>query len=170
MTLMSEAPKFLRRSAPVPAAPPPGNPLQEGLERWEELRSNYMLVRDALHQTEANALELSIENDSLRREIENLRRDTDAEIASLKADNRWLESYATGLRTRLTVIKEAIIQTENEALKYADHAPRQPAQSTPEEAADAREAHDIIVRANTPGDLEKFGRFSRSELANGDGA
>lgn len=149
MTLF-ESPTLLRRSSQMPAAPPPGNPLQEGLERYQELRNNYMMVTDELHQTQANALELSIENNSLREYIDQIIRDKDAQIAALKARNGYLEGYTYGIRTRVTLVRQAMEAIENEALKYAAHGI--PQQSTEEETADARAAIEMIERANANGE------------------
>jgi hypothetical protein len=135
--LADNPPRWFGRAAAVPAVPPPENPLQEGLDQYESLRANYALVVAQFRETEDAARGLLIENAHHRQQI-----------TELRERNKFLEGYATALKTRLTLIKEAVIAVEAEAARYGINAVVVPHVDTNEEAADAAEGVAIIHRAN----------------------
>lgn len=49
---------------------------------------------------------------------------TDAELKSLREENRFVQAYCQAMRTRLAVIKEIITVCENEAMQYATKSVR----------------------------------------------
>lgn len=111
-----------RRRAEVPAPVPSENPLAEAMAQWPVLQANYAMVVDQLREADDLTQRLLLENESLRRENEHIRKTTHEQITTLQRERNLLAAYGTEIRTELTVIREVIENAERKAMQQAAQA------------------------------------------------
>jgi hypothetical protein len=141
---------FMRR-APVtdpetdPSPPPLVNPFEEAIRQFRELRDFAERQAHYARKVAAENRQLLADNDGLGREVDRLL-NLSAELAK---DNRLIRAYATSVRTRLTVIREAIENADRESLQYAHNEATEPQPELPtEETAELAEVVEGIHRVN----------------------
>lgn len=143
---------FMRRAAPLtepdsmPPPPAPENPFTEAERRWAQLHDYAVKAMENARAVAVENRQLVSDNTALGRQIQHL-----MELnTQLLKDNRVIRAYATAIRTRVTVIREASERADQEALEYAHNEATARPQEAPEETAAVESIVHGIERINAP--------------------
>jgi hypothetical protein len=136
-----------RQQPPMPTVEP--RPFEDAMARHADLVEYTTRAAAYIREGDEDKRRMAHEIEALRREVDHVRDYMGEQIADLTRKNALLSAYATNLRTRLTVIREGIVQAETEALQFAANEvrERQPTVNVPDEA-DVRNVVASIHRAN----------------------
>jgi hypothetical protein len=121
--------------------PPPPPDIRGALEQWETFRDYAAQVASIATATAEANRHLLAENAALQRQVEHLMNQNDA----ILRDNRTVHAYAQNLRSRLTAIREALQNAENESLEFATVSVRTRI-PTAQEDQDAEEVREVLSR------------------------
>lgn len=111
----------------TPIIPDPVNPMDAALEtittsahKWDRLQEDYRSAMNLVQESNDKIRTLSIQNEVLHKEVAHVRQYMGEELETMRAQRDAAVSYATEIRSRMSVIRENIIAADNVAMHNSE--------------------------------------------------